>query len=81
MAQVIMYCAAFIAQARHQYGFKTRSGIRLFARINEDMRTMIAGEAEHMAAAKDAFRQDKSGGAEGQDATETQADDTQKSDS
>jgi membrane protein len=81
MAQLIMYCAAFIAQARHQYGFKTRSGIRLFARINEDMRTMIAGEAEHMAAAKDAFRPDKSGGAEGQDAAETQADDTQKSDS
>jgi membrane protein len=68
MAQVIMYCAAFIAQARHQYGFKTRSGIRLFARINEGMRTMIAGEAEHMAAAKDAFRPGKLDGTQPDDA-------------
>lgn len=59
MAQVIMFCAAFIAQSRHQYGFKTRSGTRLFARINADMRTMIAGEAERVEAAKDAFRSDK----------------------
>ncbi|MCI1220156.1 MAG: YihY/virulence factor BrkB family protein [Bifidobacterium sp.] len=80
MAQVIMFCAAFIAQARHRYGLGTRSGKRLFARINDDMRTMIAGESRHVEAAKNAFRSD-GGDAYGQDSAETQMDDAQRSDS
>ncbi|MCH4209608.1 MAG: YihY/virulence factor BrkB family protein [Bifidobacterium sp.] len=80
MAQVIMFCAAFIAQARHRYGFITRGGRRLFSRINDDMRTMIAGESKHVEAAKDVFRPD-GGAGHAQNSAEAQADDVRGSDS